>query len=117
VVVGVFAGRPVYLRDVAEIRRWPEEPDPVRLLRPRRGHLAGSAGNEQPAVTLSIAKRPGANAIAVAQDVLRKVETLQGRMIPAEVEVTVTRHYGETAAENPTNCCSTWASPWSAFPC
>ena len=61
-------------------------------------------GREQPrradpAVTLTIAKRPGANAIAVAHEVLRKVETLKGRVIPADVQVTITRHYGETAAE------------------
>ena len=50
-------------------------------------------------MTLSIAKRPGANAISVAHDVLRKVRTLQGTVIPSDVRVTVTRHYGETAAE------------------
>jgi len=51
------------------------------------------------AVTLSLAKRPGANAIAVADEVLRKLETLKGRIIPADVSVSVTRHYGETASE------------------
>ncbi len=54
---------------------------------------------DQPAVTLSIAKRPGANAISVAEDVLRKVELLKGTVIPRDVEVSVTRHYGQTAAE------------------
>jgi multidrug efflux pump subunit AcrB len=48
---------------------------------------------------LSIAKRPGANAIAVADQVLKKVEALQGRTIPNGVEMTITRHYGRTAAE------------------
>src|SRR6185436_7425219 len=43
--------------------------------------------------------RPGANAISVARDVLRKIETLQGTVIPREVEVAITRHYGNTAAE------------------
>ena len=55
--------------------------------------------SEEPAITLSIAKRPGANAIAVAHEVLRKVETLKGREIPADVSVSITRNYGETAAE------------------
>ena len=50
-------------------------------------------------MTLSIAKRPGANAISVADEVLRKVETLKGRVIPADVQVSITRHYGETAAD------------------
>jgi multidrug efflux pump subunit AcrB len=97
VVVGIFHDRPVYLRDVAEIVDGPEEPSQYVL------HGLGSArsafAQEQPAVTLSIAKRPGANAISVAREVLRKVDTLQGRIIPADIEMTVTRHYGETAAE------------------
>jgi multidrug efflux pump subunit AcrB len=97
VVVGVFAGKPVYLREVAEIIDGAEEPSNYVFF----GHGAAHAspGAEQPAVTLSIAKRPGANAIAVAQQVLRKVDSLKGLIIPADVEVSVTRHYGETAAE------------------
>ena len=55
--------------------------------------------DEQPAVTLSIAKRPGANAISVAHEVLRKVEALRGRVIPNGVEMSITRHYGKTAEE------------------
>ena len=55
--------------------------------------------DEQPAVTLSIAKRPGANAISVAHEVLRKVEALKGRVIPNGVEMSITRHYGKTAEE------------------
>ena len=90
VVVGVQAGRPVYLRDVAEIRDDAEEP---------AQYVFHGEHEERPAVTLSIAKRPGANAIAVAREVLRKVEALRGRVIPGEVGVTITRHYGETAAE------------------
>ena len=60
---------------------------------------SGLSFAEEPAVTLAIAKRPGANAISVAHDVLRKVETLKGRVIPSDVTVSITRHYGETAAE------------------
>jgi multidrug efflux pump subunit AcrB len=54
---------------------------------------------EEPAVTLTIAKRPGANAISVAQQVLKKVDTLKGRVIPNGVQVAITRHYGKTAEE------------------
>ena len=101
VVVGVFAGRPVYLKEVAEIVDGAEEPTQYVFFGRGAAYPGSQAGSveAEPAVTLSIAKRPGANAIAVARDVLRKLETLQGRIIPAEVEVTVTRHYGETAAE------------------
>ncbi|MCX6904342.1 MAG: efflux RND transporter permease subunit [Verrucomicrobia bacterium] len=97
VVVGVFGGRPVYLRDVADVVDGAEEPSNYVFF----GSGAAQAGraDDQPAVTLSIAKRPGANAIAVARAVLKKVETLKGRIIPRDVQVSVTRHYGETAAE------------------
>jgi multidrug efflux pump subunit AcrB len=96
VVVGVHGNKPVYLREVAEVVDG--APDPSQYVFFGSG-AATSAGLEQPAVTLSIAKRPGANAIAVAEEVLRKVETLKGRIIPQDVEVSITRHYGETAAE------------------
>jgi len=93
VVVGVFGGKPVYLREVADIADGAEEPNQYVLFGTGRG------SGEEPAVTLSIAKRPGANAISVAREVLRKVETLKSRVIPADVSVSITRHYGETAAE------------------
>ena len=97
VVVGVFGGRPVYLREVAEIVDGAEEPSNYTFF--GRGAARASAPDEEPAVTLSIAKRPGANAISVAEDVLRKVETLEGTVIPRDIGVAITRHYGETAAE------------------
>ncbi|MEY4387128.1 MAG: hypothetical protein RLY20_2411 [Verrucomicrobiota bacterium] len=99
VVVGVFSGKPVYLREVAEITDGAEEPTQYVLFGSGAAHESRSFGGEEPAVTLSIAKRPGANAIAVAHEVLRKVETLKGRVIPSDVTVSITRHYGETAAE------------------
>lgn len=91
VVIGVFSGRPVYLREVAEIADTGEEPTQYVL--------HGTKSKEEPAVTLSIAKRPGANAISVADEVLRKVDLLKGSVIPADVTVSITRNYGETAAE------------------
>ncbi len=96
-VVGVFAGRPVYLRDVATVVDGAEEPSQYVLY----GQGAARAGeaSEQPAVTLSIAKRPGTNAIQVAEAVLAQVEAQKGVTIPSDISVSVTRHYGETAAE------------------
>jgi multidrug efflux pump subunit AcrB len=91
VVIGVFSGRPVYLREVAEIIDGGEEPTQYVF--------HGSKSTEEPAVTLSIAKRPGANAISIADEVLRKVDLLKGTIIPADVTVSITRNYGETAAE------------------
>ena len=97
VVVGVFGGRPVYLREVAEIIDGAEEPSNYTFF--GYGAARASAPDEEASVTLSIAKRPGANAISVAHDVLRKVDTLKGTLIPRDVEVSITRQYGETAAE------------------
>jgi multidrug efflux pump subunit AcrB len=99
VVVGVSGGRPIYLREVADVVDGAEEPSNYVF------HGTGAASTnavglrEQPAVTLAIGKRPGANAISVAEEVLRKVDSLKGNLIPADVTVSITRHYGETAAE------------------
>jgi multidrug efflux pump subunit AcrB len=93
VVIGVFDGRPVHLRDVATIADSAEEPSNYVL----HGEANGTA--LEPAVTLSIAKRPGANAIDVVNTVLAKVDSLRGTLLPAGVGLTVTRDYGHTAAE------------------
>jgi multidrug efflux pump subunit AcrB len=94
VVVGVAGGRPVYLRDVAEIVDGTGEPADYVLF--GRG---GGATDEEAAVTLSIAKRPGANAVDVVHAVLAKIEALKGTLIPADIGVAVTRDYGATASE------------------
>ncbi|MGA9779471.1 MAG: efflux RND transporter permease subunit [Verrucomicrobiia bacterium] len=112
VVVGVFGGKPVYLRDVATIVDGAEEPTQYVLfgegvaanVNSRIGSdrvltNAATIYAEQPAVTLAIAKRPGANAIHVADEVIKKVDTLKGRIIPVDVQVTITRNYGATAEE------------------
>jgi multidrug efflux pump subunit AcrB len=95
-VVGVAAGRPVYLRDVATVTDAAAEPADYVLH--GRGGPAAPAGVEA-AVTLSIAKRPGANAIEVVEHVLARVAGLRGSLLPADVAVAVTRDYGHTAAE------------------
>ncbi len=93
VVLGVHTGRPVFLRDVATITDEAEEASDYVL------HVAGGSGDMEAAVTLSVAKRPGANAIDVVNEVLAKVDTLRGTLLPADVTVTLTRDYGHTAAE------------------
>ncbi|HXG24773.1 MAG TPA: efflux RND transporter permease subunit, partial [Chthonomonadales bacterium] len=65
----------------------------------RTRQAALSAEPLEPAVTLSIAKRKGKNAIEIAHRVLAKVENLKGTVIPSDVQLTVTRNYGETASE------------------
>ncbi len=113
-VVGVFNGRPVYLGDVATVVDGPEEPANYVFFGVGKGwhkhhrdgkevafvsHFSPRPGELYPAVTISVAKRKGANAIVVANQVLQKVESLKGRLIPNDVQVTVTRNYGETARE------------------
>ena len=92
VVIGTQATVPIYLRDVATISDSAEEAADVVL--------HGSAATDlEAAVTLSLAKRPGANAIDVVRAALAKVDTLRGTLLPADVTVTITRDYGHTAAE------------------
>ncbi|MCC7374575.1 MAG: efflux RND transporter permease subunit [Verrucomicrobiales bacterium] len=97
VVVGVFAGRPVYLRDIAEIQDTADDPSQYVFF--GSGAANSPQSKEETAVTLSVAKRPGANAVSVAHEVLRRVEALKGRVIPRDIQVSVTRDYGATATE------------------
>jgi multidrug efflux pump subunit AcrB len=104
VVVGVFNQRPVFLRDIAKIVDGPEEPADYVLMGQGMGAYSKGPGNISlspalPAVTLTVAKRKGTNAIKVADRVLKKVNLVKGIMIPSDITVTVTRNYGETAEE------------------
>ncbi|MDP4978044.1 MAG: efflux RND transporter permease subunit [Desulfobacterales bacterium] len=105
VVVGVHDGRPVYLRDVAGITDGPEEPDQYVFF--GAGPAAAkkdippgrTAEGMRPAVTLTVAKRKGTNAIDVAQKVIGRVQEARGTVIPDDIQFTITRNYGETAEE------------------
>ncbi|MDP2626823.1 MAG: efflux RND transporter permease subunit [Candidatus Rokubacteria bacterium] len=97
VIVGVAAGRPVYLRDVAAVDDGPEEPRDYVLMIPGRSGRGG--GEPVPAVTLTVAKRQGTNAVVIAEHVLDRLQAVRGAIVPADVDVTVTRNYGETARE------------------
>jgi len=93
IVVAVRGERPIYLGDVARVTDGPE-PEPGVVLMAEKGR----PGFEQ-ATSIVIAKRAGTNATELAGEVLRKVATLRGRLIPDTIEVSVTRNYGETAGE------------------
>lgn len=97
VVLGIHNGSPIYLRDVAHISDGPEELSQVVLF--GTGQPAGGSQEEEAAITLAVAKRAGTNAIQIADHVLEKIEALHGKLIPSDVKMTITRHYGETAAE------------------
>ena len=106
IVVGAYNEKPVYLRDVAIISDGPGEPDQYAFfgMGPAASEKGLRAADEStkgvyPAVTLTVAKRKGTNAISVAQKVLNRVEDAKGSVIPGDIQMTVTRHYGETAKE------------------
>ncbi|MHB8500261.1 MAG: efflux RND transporter permease subunit [Candidatus Acidiferrales bacterium] len=100
VVVGVHAGRPVYLRDVVDkIEDGPAEPNSYVMFSSARGTTGSAANRDFPAVTITLAKRKGANATLIAQNVLHQVDSLRGGMLPNDLNITVTRNYGETAKE------------------
>jgi multidrug efflux pump subunit AcrB len=99
IVLGIVDGDPVYVRDVATVVDGAEELSQVVLFGDGAGGNTFASSEESPAVTLSIAKRPGTNAIAVAEKVLGKIDGLKGKVIPADIQVAITRHYGESAAE------------------
>jgi len=93
IVIGVHGGKPVYLEEVAEIMDGHEEVSNYVLHGVRDSH------DLEAAVTLSIAKRPGANAVSVVASVMEKVESLKGTLIPSDIQLSVTRDYGATASE------------------
>jgi len=99
VVVSVKNGRPVYLRDVAEtIEDGPAEPTDYVLFREAAGGTKAAA-NDSPAVTLTIAKRKGTNATHISERIEQHVHELRGNVLPADLNITTTRNYGETAKE------------------
>ena len=92
VVVSAASGRPVRVGDVATVADGDAEPT-AYVVHPSRESGAANA------VTIAVAKRKGTNATDVAHRVLAKLDTLKGTLIPSDVNLTITRDYGETAAE------------------
>ena len=101
VVVGVHEGRPVYVSQVARVLDGPDETRDAVFFSagPAAEGERAAAVSEQQAVTIAIAKRTGANATELADRVLRKLAELRPRLVPAEIQVEVTRNYGETARD------------------
>ncbi len=94
VVVAVDHGRPVFLRDVAaQILDGAAEPANYVLF----GTSSTGAAGQYAAVTVTVAKRKGSNATDIANAVLKRVDEMKGVQIPADVHVTTTRNYGDTA--------------------
>ena len=89
-------GRPVYVKDVADVVAGSAEVDQRAWTMTRN---AAGALERRPAVSLAVAKRKGENAVVVAEEVMKRLQTIKGRVVPAGLEVAVTRNYGDTANE------------------
>ncbi|SFZ92327.1 Multidrug efflux pump subunit AcrB [Flaviramulus basaltis] len=99
-VVGVQQNQPIYLKQVAKIVDGPEVPiNYVSLGFGQASEKGTTYKSEYPAVTISIAKRKGADAMKIADVILDKVEHLRTNLIPDDVHVEITRNYGETASK------------------
>ncbi len=97
-VVGVRAGAPVFLRDVAEISLGADTPTAYASY--GSGPVAAAPGDgRQPALTLAVSKKPGENAVEVAEGVIRRIEALRGTHIPDGIHTRITRNYGATAQD------------------
>lgn len=97
-VVGMQEGRPVYLSDVAEVVQGPGyTTQHVSFAYGAGAEAPAHFGELQPAVTVAIAKQPGANAVDIANALSDRIEQLRGTYIPDGVHATVTRDYGATA--------------------
>ncbi|MBL8369384.1 MAG: efflux RND transporter permease subunit [Candidatus Accumulibacter sp.] len=83
--------KPVFISDVADVEDGPDQP--------RRYVWFGNRDGEFPAVTVQVSKKPGVNAADVASAVIARAESLKGTLIPAGIEVTTTRNYGQTATD------------------
>ncbi|EGJ11323.1 efflux RND transporter permease subunit [Rubrivivax benzoatilyticus] len=103
-VVGTHGGRPVYLREVAEVADGAAQPSRYVWFTPGGAGETGASGASgaaggHPAVTLTLTKKPGTNAVDVARAARERVDALRNGLLPDGIEATVTRDYGATAAE------------------
>jgi multidrug efflux pump subunit AcrB len=101
-VIGVFHDSPVYLKNVADVTDGPEESQNYTAYGYGAVEIKENSlksGVEFPAVTISVAKRKGADAKQIAESVLSKIEMLKGELIPSDVKIEATRNYGDSASE------------------
>lgn len=100
-VVGVQQQQPVYLKQVASLEDGPEMPNQYVLFGYGQADTAGARvfKSNYPAITLSIAKKKGADAMHLAEKIIAKTEHLKKELIPNNVQVAITRNYGETASD------------------
>jgi multidrug efflux pump subunit AcrB len=95
-VIGLKGGQPVFLSDVAAIRRGADLPDQYVWFGTPPGK-GGPAAGTAPAVTMVVTKLSGTNAADITQAIRHRLDALEGVVIPEGVHVVVTRDYGETS--------------------
>ncbi|ODS64608.1 MAG: multidrug transporter AcrB [Arenimonas sp. SCN 70-307] len=95
-VIGLREGRPLYLSDVADIRRGADLPTQYAWYTAPPGERRPEGG-VAPAVTIAVAKKPGANAVDITSAIASRLEGLKATVIPEGIHATVTRDYGYTA--------------------
>ncbi len=98
-VVAVSDNKPIYIRDVADVYYAPEEANHMVNYYTGRANKTSQKATGEQAVTIAIAKKFGTNGVEVAENILAKVEDLKGRIIPNNVEISVTRNYGKSAKD------------------
>ena len=97
-IVGVANGQPIFISDIANVLAGPDQPRQYVWFGPGAGGPDQQArGQTYPAVTLSVSKQPGENAVDVANQVVARVASLKGSVIPDGVTTTISRNYGTTA--------------------
>ncbi len=101
IVIGIRAGQPVYLKQVAKVVEGPETPDQYVQFGYGKADTAlkNRFGSTYPAITLTIAKKKGSDAMELSEKILAKVNRLKAELLPSDVQLSVTRNYGETASE------------------
>lgn len=107
-IIGVYQGKPVYFRDVAEIFDGPEEVSSYTRLMFGAGFKSDhetakipniAQGRSYNQVTIAVAKRKGTNAVEVAEGLISRFEDLKKSALPSDIDIVVTRNYGKTADE------------------
>lgn len=101
-IIDVQNGDPIYLKTITNITDGPEEPAEYVSYGVGSAKATGTnfkAGESFPAVTISVAKRSGSDAMSIAERIQEKVDKLDGKLIPAGVQVSATRNYGKTASD------------------
>ena len=100
-VVGVNQQQPVYLRQVARVEEGPETPNQYVLSGYGKADtvMAEKCLSSYPAVTLSVAKTKGADAMKLSKLIVEKTSRMKKDLLPDDVQLTVTRNYGETASD------------------